>query len=90
MDWLAGMNAVMRHIENNLTEPIQTEALSKIVGCSVYEFSRIFSFMAGISVSEYIRRRRLTQAVFDLQDSGEKIIEIITSSMIQGITGGWC
>ena len=76
MDWLKGMNRVIEHIEENLTHPIQYEALSRIVGCSVYEFSRIFSFMAGMSVSEYIRRRRLSQAVFDIQNSGEKIIDI--------------
>ena len=60
MDWLKGMNSVTQYIENNLTHPIQYESLSRIVGCSVYEFSRIFSFMAGMSVSEYIRRRRLS------------------------------
>ena len=55
---------------------MQHDALSHMVGCSVYEFSRIFSFMAGMSVSEYIRRRRLSQAVFDIQNSSEKIIDI--------------
>jgi len=42
----------------------------------VYEFSRIFSFLTRIPVSEYIRRRRLSQAVFDLQSSSENIIDI--------------
>jgi len=76
MDWLKGMNAVIEYIEENLTEPIQYESLSRIVGCSVYEFSRIFSFMAGISISEHIRRRRLSQAVFDIQNGNDKIIDI--------------
>ena len=76
MDWLKGMNNVVRHIEENLTQPIRYESLSRIVGCSAYEFSRIFSFMAGTSVSEYIRRRRLSQAAFDIQNGSEKIIDI--------------
>lgn len=76
MDWLKGMNEVLEHIEENLTQHISYEELSQIVGCSVYEFSRIFSFMAGMSISEYIRRRRLSQAVFDIQNSDEKIIDI--------------
>jgi len=76
MDWLKGMNNVTQYIEEHLTQPIQHESLARIVGCSIYEFSRIFSFMAGISVSEYIRRRRLSQAVFDIQKGGEKIIDI--------------
>ena len=76
MDWLKGMNGVIEYIVENLTRPIQYESLSRVVGCSVYEFSRIFSFMAGMSVSEYIRRRRLSQAVFDIQNGGDKIIDI--------------
>ncbi|MCL2378513.1 MAG: AraC family transcriptional regulator [Defluviitaleaceae bacterium] len=76
MDWFKGMNRVVEHIEENLTKPIPYESLSRIVGCSVYEFSRIFSFMAGMSISEYIRRRRLSQAVFDIQNGSEKIIDI--------------
>ncbi len=48
MDWLKGMNDVLKFIEDNLSQPILYESLSKIAGCSVYEFSRIFSFMAGI------------------------------------------
>lgn len=76
MDWLKGMNGVIEYIEKNLTQTIPYESLSRIVGCSVYEFSRIFSFMAGMSVSEYIRRRRLSQAVFDIQNGNEKIIDV--------------
>ena len=76
MDWLSGMNDVVKYIEENLTNCIDHDLLCKIVGCSRYEFSRIFSFMAGMSISEYIRRRRLSQAVFDIQNGREKIIDI--------------
>ncbi|BDG69606.1 AraC family transcriptional regulator [Enterococcus innesii] len=76
MDWLKGMNEVIEYIEKNLTEPIDLQTLATILGCSVYEFSRIFSFMTEISISEYIRRRRLSQAVFDIQKSDTKMIDI--------------
>jgi len=76
MDWLKGMNNVAKYIEENLTQPIRYEMLARIVGCSIYEFSRIFSFMTGVSISEYVRRRRLSQAVFDIQHGNEKIIDI--------------
>jgi len=76
MDWLKGMNRVVEYIENNLTQPIDYDVPARIVGCSVYEFSRIFSFMVGMSISEYVRRRRLSQAVFDIQNGGEKITDI--------------
>jgi len=76
MDWLGGMNNVIGYIEENLTQPIPYESLARMVGCSIYEFSRIFSFMAGMSASEYIRRRRLSQAAFDIQSGNEKVIDI--------------
>lgn len=83
MDWLNGMNDVLEFIEDNLSQPIQYESLSKIVSCSAYEFSRIFSFMAGMPVSEYIRHRRLSQAVFDIQNGSEKIIDINKGVQVQ-------
>ena len=76
MDWLKGMNNVVRYVEENLTQPIEYETMASIVGCSTYEFSRIFSFMTRMSISEYVRRRRLSQAVFDIQRGNAKIIDI--------------
>ena len=76
MDWLKGMNSVVEHIEANLTEQIQYDELARMVGCSAYEFSRIFSFMTGVPISEYIRRRRLSSAVFDIQKGGEKVVDV--------------
>jgi AraC family transcriptional regulator len=76
MDLLKRMNAVVEYIENNLTENIDIELLPRISGCSSHEFSHIFSFMADMSVSEYIRRRRLSQAVFDIQNGSESLVDI--------------
>ncbi len=76
MDWMNGLNRVMGYIEENLTEPLDREILARMVGCSIYEFSKVFSYLTGMSVSEYIRRRRLSQAVFDLQGGREKIVDI--------------
>ena len=76
MDWLNGLNKVMSYIEDNLTNQIRHESLASMAGCSVYEFSRVFSFLTGMSVSEYIRRRRLSQAVFDIQGGRERVVDI--------------
>lgn len=76
MDLLQRMNEVVEHIENNLTNEIGIDSLSRISGCSTHVFSHIFSFMAGMSVSEYIRRRRLSQAVFDIQNGNESLVDI--------------
>jgi AraC-type DNA-binding domain-containing proteins len=76
MDWIERLNKAVDYIEVNLTNDIEIETLAKTSYCSVYEFSRIFSFAANITVSEYIRRRRLSQAVFDIRNGKESIVEI--------------
>lgn len=76
MKWIKGINDVVAYIEANLTNPVEREVLARIAGCSVSQFSRLFSHVADMSVSEYIRRRRLAKAVFDIQNSDEEITEI--------------
>ncbi|MED2751123.1 AraC family transcriptional regulator [Bacillus thuringiensis] len=76
MDSLKNMNAAMQYIENNLTHEIDFKEVAKIAYCSEYHFKRIFSFLAGISLSEYIRCRRLTLAAFELKNSNVKVIDI--------------
>ncbi|WP_226604564.1 AraC family transcriptional regulator [Bacillus cereus] len=76
MDSLKNMNAAMQYIEDNLTHEIDFKAVAKIAYCSEYHFKRMFSFLAGISLSEYIRCRRLTLAAFELKNNNVKVIDI--------------
>jgi AraC family transcriptional regulator len=76
MDSLSSMNHALAYIECHLTDEIDFKELSKIALCSEYHFKRMFSFLAGISLSEYIRRRRLTLAALELKDSNLRIIDI--------------
>jgi AraC family transcriptional regulator len=66
----------MRYIEENLAGEIDSQELSRIAYCSEYHFRRMFSFLAGMPLSEYIRRRRLTLAGTILKNSEEKIIDL--------------
>ncbi|KEF36921.1 transcriptional regulator, AraC family [Schinkia azotoformans MEV2011] len=76
MDWVKQLNESINYIEENLTGEISYETISKIAGCSVYNFQRMFSYIADKPLSEYIRSRRLTMAAFDLLNCTEKIIDI--------------
>jgi len=76
MDSLRSMNNALTYIEEHLTEEIDYSEVSKIAYCSEYHFKRMFSFLAGISLSEYIRRRRLTLAALDLKDRDLRIIDV--------------
>jgi AraC family transcriptional regulator len=69
MDSIQGMNDALTYIEAHLDEAIDYVRVSQVACCSEYHFKRMFSYIAGISLSEYIRRRRLTLAALDLKDS---------------------
>jgi len=76
MDLLRNMNRALHYIEENLTNDIDFREVAKLALCSEYHFKRMFSFLAGITLSEYIRRRRLTLAAFELRDNNMKVIDI--------------
>lgn len=76
MEWLDRLNQSIQYIENNLASDIDYENAAKIACCSVYHYQRMFSYIAGVPLSKYIRRRRMTLAAFDLQNSDIKIIDL--------------
>ena len=69
------LNNCILYIEDNLDKEINYEKMAKMIGCSVSTFQRVFSILTGMTVTEYIRRRRLTVAITDI-NKGEKIIDI--------------
>lgn len=75
MDWLDRMNSAMEYVETHLTEEIDYNQVARIACCSTYHFQLMFSFITSVPLSEYIRRRRLTLAAFELQQSSVKVID---------------
>lgn len=59
---LHGLNKAMAHIEQHLDEPIDVAELARIATTSEYHVRRLFSALAGLPLSKYVRRRRLTVA----------------------------
>ncbi len=76
MEWVKRMNSAMEYIENNLQDKMDYARLAQTACCSVYHFQRMFSFVTGIPLSEYIRRRKMTRAAFELQNSEIKVIDL--------------
>jgi len=76
MGSLRKMNEAIGYIEDNLTNDINFKEVAKIAFCSEYHFQRMFSFLTGVTLSEYIRRRRLTLAAFELINSRTRIIDV--------------
>ncbi|MFI1934778.1 GyrI-like domain-containing protein [Streptomyces sp. NPDC020330] len=59
---LERLNDAMEHVEAHLGERIEVAELARIAMTSEYHFRRMFSALAGLPLSEYIRRRRMTVA----------------------------
>ena len=76
MEWIDRLNDTINYIEEHLTDEIDYEQLGRIACCSSYHFQRMFAYMAGIPLSEYIRRRRMSLAAVDLQGRDMKILDV--------------
>lgn len=76
MNWGTRMNQVIDYIEDNLAEEINYSQIAKMACCSIYHFQRMFSSITEISLAEYIRRRRLTLAAYELQSSPIKVVDL--------------
>jgi AraC family transcriptional regulator len=76
MDWISRLNEAITHIEEHLGGDIDYDVVAGIACCSTFHFIRMFSYIAGIPLSEYIRRRRMTKAASDVQAGRERILDI--------------
>ncbi|MGM0805081.1 MAG: AraC family transcriptional regulator [Bacillota bacterium] len=76
MDSLKSINDALQYMEDHLQYEIDFAEVAKRAYCSEYHFKRMFSFLAGVPLSEYVRRRRLTLAAFELQNSDIKVIDV--------------
>ncbi|EGO8527597.1 AraC family transcriptional regulator [Enterococcus faecalis] len=83
---LANLNQAMDYIEEHLTEEVSFDELAKKTGISVYHFKRTFSFVAGMSLAEYIKKRRLAEANLALL-AGEKVTDVAFKYDYQSIEG---
>ena len=76
MNMLKQLNLAIDYIEINLCNEINIDEAAKIACVTSDSFLRFFSYMTGMTLNEYVRRRRLSLAINDLQQSNEKVISI--------------
>lgn len=69
-------NQTMTYIESILDSEIDKKKIQRLSGYSYSMFSRLFSILAEMTLSEYIRKRRLSEAVNDLKTTSQKIVDI--------------
>ncbi len=76
MEWFERLNDAMAWIEAHLTEEMDYQRLGEIACCSSFHFQRMFTYLAGIPLSEYVRRRRMSLAAVDLQSGQERVADV--------------
>jgi len=76
MEWIDRFNEAISYIEAHLTDEIDYARLGEIACCSSYHFQRMFTYLAGQPLSEYIRKRRMSLAAVDLQGGTAKIVDV--------------
>ncbi|MET8970051.1 AraC family transcriptional regulator [Streptomyces hydrogenans] len=73
---LEGLNRALDHIEERLDGDLDAAELARIAMTSEYHFRRLFSALAGMPLSEYVRRRRLTLAGAEVLAGERTLLEI--------------
>ena len=76
MSWLEDITSSIKYIEGHLTDELTLEKIAAKINLSPFYFQKGFSILCGITVSEYIRNRRLSLAGRDLQTDGVKVIDV--------------
>lgn len=73
---LERLNQALEHIEGRLEQQVDVTELARIAATSEYHLRRMFSALAGMPLSEYVRRRRLTVAGAAVLAGRESLLEI--------------
>ncbi|MFI5835036.1 GyrI-like domain-containing protein [Micromonospora sp. NPDC051300] len=70
------LNQALDHLEQRLEQPLDVAALARVACVSEHHFRRLFSALAGMPLSEYVRRRRLTLAAADVLADRESLLDV--------------
>ncbi len=76
MSYYINLEKAVDYIENHLDKNLQLEEIAKAAGYSVPHFYRVFGAVVGCSVKEYIRRRRLSNAMYEVITTKRRITDI--------------
>lgn len=86
MNIYKSLNEIIDYIEQNLEEQIEYSKLAHILGVNEYTMQSIFSLLCNISVSDYIRKRRLSNAGADLYSTDKTILDIAIKYQYESAT----
>ncbi|MEL3945309.1 MULTISPECIES: AraC family transcriptional regulator [Streptomyces] len=73
---LERLNQSLEYIERQLDQDVDVAEVARIAATSEYHLRRMFSALAGMPLSEYVRRRRLTVAGGEVLAGRESLLDI--------------
>jgi len=76
LSYFYNLQKAIDYVEQNLNSDIELTQVVKTAGYSIPHFYRVFNAIVGCSVIEYVRRRRLSNAKYDLVNSNKSITDI--------------
>lgn len=76
MSQLENLNHAMHYIEDHLTGALNMTELARIAECSQYQLQRMFPYLTGITLSDYMKRRAMTKAAEELVSTNAKVIDV--------------
>ena len=73
---ISALNRLVDLVEKHLTEEFDVNGLARALGTTEYHLRRMFSSLAGMPLSEYVRRRRMTVAAADVVRGEDDLLSI--------------
>ncbi|NLY74335.1 MAG: AraC family transcriptional regulator [Firmicutes bacterium] len=83
---LKELNQVIDYIEEHLTDELSLELISEYAGVSDYHFRKLFFYLSGLTLSEYVKNRKLSEANKDLLN-GAKVTDVAFKYGYQSVDG---
>lgn len=76
MEWIKTIDAAVKYIESHITDDLTSDNVAKKVHVSPFYFQKGFSMLCGLTVSEYVRNRRLTLAGQEITFGNDNILNV--------------
>ncbi len=76
MNNLELITIVLEYVDEHLEDEISFDSLSSIFGYSPFHFHRLFASVTGLTTMEYLRKRRLMRACYELKNTHKNIADI--------------
>src|SRR3954447_6281685 len=73
---ISTLNRLVDLVEQHLTEELDVDGLARALGTTEYHLRRMFSSLAGMPLSDYVRQRRMTVAAADVVRGEDDLLSI--------------